>query len=683
MKASEQKITTFLNTAKVQFIIPVYQRNYDWKIEQCAKLLNDILTIGQDKKQESHFIGSIVYIHNNMYTSSQIQEWVVIDGQQRLTTIMLIYFVLYHLKRKQDEIESEDINDNILRNKYSKDNYKLKLKPTDNNIAAMEYLYRGDVNEDWAIYSRFVENFRYFQSQITEENADVVLLGLDKLMFVEVSLERGKDNPQRIFESLNSTGLALSEADLIRNYILMDLEAEQQNQFFKDYWDLIEQSAKDEINNESRVSDFVRDYLTKKNKKIPTKSKVYESFKATFPKIEEKDLADLKIFAKYYGKLLNPTREQDAEIRQQLQYIKRLEINTAYPFLLSIYHDYSQNIIDKQQFVKVLELVQSFVVRRFIVGLPTNALNKVFMSLYDSKAIIEPTNYLAIFEKNLLNRINSQRFPANEEIASALESAAVYSFASKNRDYLLERLENFNNNEYVNIKNNPEITIEHIFPRNPDETWQQDLDTKEFEFMQQKLDTLANLTLTGYNSNLFNHGFLKKRDLPEKGYAASRLWLNSSLRLLNRWGKTEWENRLEILTQRFFDIWQFPNIENEQTVLPVEVNICDLNITADIKMISAQFLDTKLDIHHLTDLYVMVIQILFQKDSEYFFTTDLAENLHITPISHRNNLADTVSLSHDYQMRVEGDDLLKLSYLKKVLGIFNLEDELWISILDK
>lgn len=337
MKASEQKITTFLNTAKVQFIIPVYQRNYDWKIEQCAKLLNDILTIGQDKKQESHFIGSIVYIHNNMYTSSQIQEWVVIDGQQRLTTIMLIYFVLYHLKRKQDEIESEDINDNILRNKYSKDNYKLKLKPTDNNIAAMEYLYRGDVNEDWAIYSRFVENFRYFQSQITEENADVVLLGLDKLMFVEVSLERGKDNPQRIFESLNSTGLALSEADLIRNYILMDLEAEQQNQFFKDYWDLIEQSAKDEINNESRVSDFVRDYLTKKNKKIPTKSKVYESFKATFPKIEEKDLADLKIFAKYYGKLLNPTREQDAEIRQQLQYIKRLEINTAYPFLLSIY----------------------------------------------------------------------------------------------------------------------------------------------------------------------------------------------------------------------------------------------------------------------------------------------------------------------------------------------------------
>ncbi|MDK4591166.1 DUF262 domain-containing protein [Kingella kingae] len=148
MKASEQKITTFLNTAKVQFIIPVYQRNYDWKIEQCAKLLNDILTIGQDKKQESHFIGSIVYIHNNMYTSSQIQEWVVIDGQQRLTTIMLIYFVLYHLKRKQDEIESEDINDNILRNKYSKDNYKLKLKPTDNNIAAMEYLYRGDVIED-------------------------------------------------------------------------------------------------------------------------------------------------------------------------------------------------------------------------------------------------------------------------------------------------------------------------------------------------------------------------------------------------------------------------------------------------------------------------------------------------------------------------------------------------------
>ncbi|MCT8567685.1 DUF262 domain-containing protein, partial [Glaesserella parasuis] len=291
MKASELKITDFLTSTKVQFTIPVYQRNYDWKVEQCQQLLNDILSIGQDCDVSNHFIGSIVYIHNNgAYTSSQIKEWIIIDGQQRLTTIMLIYLVLYHLTKSQEKNDlADEINETILINKFSSAPYKLKLKPTDNHVSAMEYIYKGNFSEGLGYFSRLVENFKYFKSCITLENLDIVRQGLDKLMFVEVSLERGKDNPQRIFESLNSTGLALSEADLIRNYILMDLESDKQNIFFQ-YWDIIEKFAKDDANNESKVSDFIRDYLTKINKKIPNKTRIYEAFKSKYPRVQENDL---------------------------------------------------------------------------------------------------------------------------------------------------------------------------------------------------------------------------------------------------------------------------------------------------------------------------------------------------------------------------------------------------------
>ncbi|MDD2163552.1 DUF262 domain-containing protein [Glaesserella parasuis] len=171
----------------------------------------------------------------------------------------------------------------------------------------MEYIYKGNFSEGLGYFSRLVENFKYFKSCITLENLDIVRQGLDKLMFVEVSLERGKDNPQRIFESLNSTGLALSEADLIRNYILMDLESDKQNIFFQ-YWDIIEKFAKDDANNESKVSDFIRDYLTKINKKIPNKTRIYEAFKSKYPRVQENDLLGLKQFSKYYGILINPER---------------------------------------------------------------------------------------------------------------------------------------------------------------------------------------------------------------------------------------------------------------------------------------------------------------------------------------------------------------------------------------
>ncbi len=284
MKANETKVEDFLSSNKTQFVIPVYQRNYDWTIAQCKQLLNDIFEVGVSKKMNAHFIGSIVYVHDDLYIAARIKELCIIDGQQRLTTLTLIYLVIHKIaKDLKDEGLVNEISETYLINKFSPEEEKLKLRPTENNDRALKYLLRSDENEEYPNFSRLIDNFNYFRERITKENYQTVLNGLSKLMFVEVSLDREKDDPQRIFESLNSTGLELAQSDLIRNYILIGLNRKDQNKIYSSYWEYIEKLAKDETLNISRVSDFIRDYLTLESNNIPNKGKVYIEFKEKYP----------------------------------------------------------------------------------------------------------------------------------------------------------------------------------------------------------------------------------------------------------------------------------------------------------------------------------------------------------------------------------------------------------------
>jgi uncharacterized protein with ParB-like and HNH nuclease domain len=579
MKANETKVEDFLSSNKTQFVIPVYQRNYNWLIGQCKQLLDDILEVGTNKKMNAHFIGSIVYVHDDVYTSSRIKELIIIDGQQRITTLTLIYLVLYRLAKElnNEELVAE-INETFLINKFAHEEEKLKLRPTENNDKALKYLLRSDVKEEYSDFSMLIDNFNYFKGRIIEENYKVVLSGLSKLMFVEVSLDREKDDPQRIFESLNSTGLELSQADLIRNYILMGLKRKDQNKIYQNYWEIIEKLAKDETLNVSRVSDFIRDYLTFENKKIPNKNKVYVEFKSKYPtssidKLEE-NLSGIKTFCKHYNKLINPKNEPDREIRLQLEYINRLEINVAYPFLMKVYDDYSNLTIDKTTFLKVLDIIQSFTWRRFIVGLQTSSLNKIFMSLYDK--VEQGNNYLQSIQKSLLQRSGVQRYPKNEETIDALKVKDVYNIKPKNRTYLLERLENYENRELVLIEGNQDITIEHIFPQNPDSKWKVELGNDDYSFIKENyLNTIGNLTLSGNNGKLGNKPFIEKRDRKVEGYKDSRLWLNKYLSTVEKWNRVEIERRFDLIAERFLKIWEFPSIRFTEDTDNNEINIFD------------------------------------------------------------------------------------------------------------
>jgi uncharacterized protein with ParB-like and HNH nuclease domain len=681
MKANETKVEDFLSSNKTQFVIPVYQRNYDWTTSQCKQLLDDIIEVGISKKMNAHFIGSIVYVHDDVYTASRIKELTVIDGQQRLTTLTLVYLALHRLaKDLKNEGLVNEISETYLINKFSPEEEKLKLRPTDNNDRALKYLLRSDANEEYADFSKLIDNFNYFKGRITEENYQIILKGLSKLMFVEVSLDREKDDPQRIFESLNSTGLELAQADLIRNYILMGLNRRDQNIIYQNYWEVIEKLAKDETLNISRVSDFIRDYLTLENNNIPNKGKVYLEFKAKYPtstlEALETHLSGLKSLVKHYNKLINPKNESDKEIRLQLEYINRLEINVAFPFLIKVYDDYYNSIIDKEIFLAVLDLVQSFTWRRFILGLPTNALNKIFMSLYDK---VEHSNYLLSIQKSLLQRTGIQRFPKNAEVIDALKVKDVYNIKSKNRTYLLERLENFENREPVLIDSNQDITIEHIFPQNPEPKWKIELGNDEFNFIKENfLNTIGNLTLSGNNGKLGNKSFLDKRDLQEAGYKDSRLWLNKYLTVLDKWDKVEIERRFDLIAERFLRIWAIPNISIEEQTDSNEENIFDAEDPTFKKLEYAVFFDNKIEVNQVSKLYIEVFKQLFDLQPETFFTTEIGTKIGLSKDPELNKTRSPVKLNDSYFIETGYSNKDKFDRIKQALTIFDFEDELVI-----
>jgi uncharacterized protein with ParB-like and HNH nuclease domain len=689
MKANETKVDKFLATNETTFAIPVYQRNYDWTLTQCKQLLHDIIETGKNEKTNAHFIGSIVYVHDDVYTASGLTELTIIDGQQRLTTITLIYIALYRLAKQLDnQMLVNRIHKTYLINEFAPEAEKLKLKPTENNKEALRHILNSNDDEEFKGYSKIIENFEYFRSAINSDNFETVQRGLSKLIFVDIALDRQKDNPQRIFESLNSTGLELSQADLIRNYILMGLSRTNQEKIYKSYWEVIEKNAKDETLNKTRVSEFIRDYLTLKNKEIPNKGDVYLTFKANYPTTTVDDLeeilSELKSLSKFYNKLVNPKNEADREIRQQLEYISRLEINVAFPFLMKVYEDYSNSLIDKPTFISVLSLVQSFTFRRFILGLPTNALNKIFMTLYDK---VEQDNYLISIQKSLMQRSGVQRFPRNTGTINALKEKDVYNIKPKNRTYLLERIENFQNTEPVIIEGNSDITIEHIFPQNPDPKWKIELGADEYNFIKENyLNTIGNLTLSGNNGKLGNKPFADKQvmnvDGKEQGYKFSRLWLNRDLKEKTKWDKEEIEIRANQIAERFLKIWEIPDIEVEEQTNNDEVNIFDADDPKHKKLEYAIFFNQKLDVTQVAKLYIEVFKQLFDLQPETFFTSDIGQRLSLTKNPDADGLRQAVPISDTYFIEANIDNVGKFDRIKQALTIFGFEDELMIKYAD-
>ena len=556
MKASERKITKLFSESDTVFSIPVYQRDYNWQEKQCQRLFKDILQTGKNEKVSSYFLGSIVYIHDGIYGVGE-KEFHVIDGQQRMTTLTLLFLAIYFkLKGTILAKDADKIYNQYVVNPYSEKEIKLKLLPPEENLYILNKISHNKFNELEAFQDRnMLKNYLFFEKELETlsfEDMKHLSNGIEKLIYIDIALEKGKDDPQKIFESLNSTGLDLSQGDLIRNYILMDLERGEQNRIYKEIWIPIENNCKVSDGSEitSYVSDFIRDYLTLKTEKISSKPKVFETFKAYYEKENDEKLEDMKKYSEAYSYIIKPSLEKDKDIQRELDYLKSLDKTVINTFLIGVLKDYKDNTLEKDELLNILILLQSYLWRRYITEKPTNALNKIFQGMYGK--ISRSGNYY----ENLVDVLMAEDFPTDEELESALKLKNVYKDKEK-LNYVFKKLENYNHNELIDFENE-KITIEHIFPQKPNKAWKENYSDNELEQMISFKDTISNLTLTGSNSNLSNKAFHEKRDDEVHGYRNSKLYMNKYLGRLEEWNLLSMEARFESLYDDIIKIWKRP-----------------------------------------------------------------------------------------------------------------------------
>ncbi len=549
MKADATPLLKFIkDNQKNQLVIPIYQRVYSWEKEQCKELWDDIIKIGGDDKMDGHFIGSILYVLDRITHSDN--ALLIIDGQQRLTTITLLLTALRdHWSDKRKEIE-----DDYLINSDKDGDKKFRLILSDSDKDTLLSLIDKNRREPSKPSSKIMENFKLFEKWVSNTNKlETIFKGLEKLVIVYIALKKEKDDPQLIFESMNSKGMELSQTDLIRNYIVMETEIEKQESFYNKYWRAMEEEFEQ---NKKWFDRFVRHYLTIKTREIPNINKVYVALK-DYRQREGIGIEDLlKDLQKYCGYFCQIAfkKEADKNLNKALGFLVDLEMDVIYPLLLELYSDYSDGVLSKTDFIRSIALIESYICRRAVCGLGTNSLNKVFASFTKH---IQKDEYFKSLKAHFGSLTEKQRFPNNDEFKNLFITIDFYKF--KKREYFFERLENFDTKEPVNTQ---KCTTEHIMPQKPKEEWEKDLG-ENFQAIHDKyLHTIGNLTLTGYNQEYSNNSFQEKRDM-EKGFKQSPLRLNQSLKDLESFGEKEIKKRANDLADLALKIWTYPKLDAE------------------------------------------------------------------------------------------------------------------------
>lgn len=566
LQAGETTLNKLLNTSR-QFIVPIFQRNYSWQKSQYEQLWFDILRASKFKEKQNHFIGSIVYI--DMGTpAGRPQQLLLIDGQQRLTTISILLCAIKDYVQKFN-LETKLINLAKIKNQFlynsdeiDEDRYKLLLNVQDKEtyiklIDNTIFTVNKPATNIIKCYEFFYERIEDFIKQYGQ--IDEIYAGIFKLSLVSISLDKDSDNPQMIFESMNSTGKDLSQTDLLRNYLLMDLTPEKQTRLYKTYWKPMEELFGEDIykNDVNKFDYFIRDFLTLKSDTghICKINNVYENFKRYYLDNNCEKFAvlkDLFTYAKYYA-CIDLLQENDDELKLYWQEFKKLDSHVVYPFLLKLYDDYSRQILIKEDFKKILQVVISYLWRRAICEIPTNSLSKTFATLYQA---VDKDDYVNSVIKAFVFKSSYKRFPSDYEVREKLQTKDIYHF--RLRKYLLEALENYYHKEPIDL-NTANYTIEHIMPQNIEHnlSWQQMLGEDWQEVHSLYLHTLGNLTITGYNAEMSNKSFVEKVN-GESGFKHSHLKLNESIAQSDVWNKKAIQRRTNILTDIILKIWKYP-----------------------------------------------------------------------------------------------------------------------------
>ena len=514
-------IQRLFDTSQMILKIPVYQRNYDWTEGNVRRLLEDVENVIKNKQQ--YFIGAIVYMESDN-NDLGMPEFLIIDGQQRITTLTILLQALKDLCVQSDQQVLEMI-DSLLTNKYSSDEYKIKLKPIKSDNIQYERLLNGnldDMDYNGHIYKNYKIAKNIFSNWINNGIKPIeILLALKKLQVVGISLKSGEDDPQIIFESINSTGVALTNTDLIRNFLLMG--DQDQDKLFEEYWLPIENKLRKNNNNET-LDLFFRQYVITKSNSTITERKVYSSFINLFRVnnfTHEPQLKELNMYANIYATFLYPNNSNyNDKIKGYLLDLKQLKQSTCYPFLMHVFKDYENKIIDEETLSKVLSLITIYLIRRSICNVPTNSLNTLFAYLYVRvfKVTNNKNKYYESINKYLFSQKNKDEIPNDENVKYALEHENLY----QNKELCRLLMLDIENNDFKEKIDTDNLTIEHIMPQTLSNSWKQIISDEEHD---KYVHTLGNLSITGYNSELSNKSFKEKKKLIKE---------NSKIQILNQ-----------------------------------------------------------------------------------------------------------------------------------------------------
>lgn len=657
MKATEAKLLDFLKKSP-QFVIPIYQRTYSWTERECRQLWDDILRTGRNDDIAAHFVGSIVYIEKGLYQVSSQSPLLVIDGQQRLTTVMLL---LEALARRLGDTEPLDgFSAKKLRSYYllnpleeGERGFKLLLTQTDKSSLLALVQQKAKPAEPSL---RVTENFALFEEQVRALGDDLLPLcrGLAKLVIVDISLSRDQDNPQLIFESMNSTGRELSQADLIRNFILMGLEPAHQKRLYEEHWRPMEIAFGQEAYG-SHFDSFMRHYLTLKTGEIPNVKAVYEAFKAHARSADvaaagvDALVADIHAYAGYYCAMALD-QEADKQLAAAFRDLRELKVDVAFPFLLELYDDYVSARLDRAGFARAVRLIEAYVFRRAVCAIPTNSLNKTFATFGRA---LKKDRYLESIQAHLLGLPSYRRFPNDEEFKRELSTRDLYNFPR--RSYWLRRLENHGRKERVPVD---EYTIEHILPQNENLSakWREALGPNWQRVQETWLHTLGNLTLTGYNAEYSDRPFAEKRDM-KGGFKESPLRLNEGLGALDAWDEAAIQARARQLAEHAAGVWAAPALSAEvlatyrpKTERTIGYSLDDhphLAATSPMRPLFEQFRNAVLALDPCVSEEILKLYVAYKAETNFVDVVPQKSRLRLSLNLHFHELHDPKRLAKD------------------------------------
>lgn len=612
MKADPVKLLRLLGTTDIVFKIPVYQRNYEWNKEQVEQYFEDIERIVESNFKKTHFLGTIVFVSNEI--GSLMEEKVLIDGQQRITTtILLLKAILDICKENKDiDINYESIYEKYLINKHASQKSRLKLKPVEADMYAFDELMMNNKTD-----SKIYENYSTLKEMLVNSvhSIEDIYKAMMYIDVVYISLDRD-ENPQVIFESLNSTGLSLTQADLIRNFILMGLGYEEQTSLYKRYWTKIEELLPNKI-----ISEFVRDYLIMKEAKTPNKDKVYGAFKNYYFENKydsEEILKELLTYARYYYYIINNSTGIKS-IDKELENINNIRSTVTYPYLLELFDDFYRNkFIDEYELRDVLRVIVSYIYRRNICGIPTNSLNKIFavMARETRKLRNNGYDYVDSVIDFLMSKTGNGIFPRDDEFKKNFINGDMYTKSYGIAKLVLYRIEEFRHKEVVNIDN---LSVEHILPQELTPEWNIELGSKAYEIHNTYKNTIGNLTLTNYNSEMSNKSFSDKK----KYYEESNIITTRDISKYERWTEESILDRAEKLFDIAKEVWKLPkdnykSIGKERLLPNEEYSILDNVIVTGYTPKAIIFDGEKVSVNTWKSMLVETCRYLFELDEELF-----------------------------------------------------------------